>query len=274
MQMELSTPGATPKGAAASSPEAPLEQAFREAEENLAASARAAAALVKATKSATEAAKVGNVRALSRAVQNAQAALRETQPGLDAANKTLQIDFGMTLRTGQFAEEVIRVAELAGLRGVRHIHGAVLSFPVALFPNAETLSVRYGKKGSSSLRPSAVVAQLQELRKHQKAARAMQKLVDALERVYLLRTQDKLAVPIPIQAVYELVTPLPGQRDEYTDIDFVADLYALERAGALKSSAGHRLSFPASTSTKFKKSIRIATEDGEERLYSSIRFDK
>ena len=102
----------------------------------------------------------------------------------------------------------------------------------------------------------------------------MQKLVDAIERIYLLRTQDKLGIPVPIQAIYELLTPLPGQRDEYTEIDFVADLYALQRAGTLKSSDDRRLSFPASTSTKFKKAIRIATEDGEERLYSSIRFDK
>ncbi len=251
-----------------------LEQAFQEAEESLAAAARAAAILTKATKSAIEAAKIGNVRALSKAVQSAQTALRDAQPGLDAANKTLQIDFPGALRTGQFAEEVIRVAERAGLRGVRHIHGAVLSFPVALFPNADTLSVRFGKKRSLALRPSAVVAQLQELRKQQKAVRAMQKLVDAIERIYLLRTQDKLGIPVPIQAIYELLTPLPGQRDEYTEIDFVADLYALERAGALISSDKHRLSFPASTSTKFKKAIRIATEDGEERLYSSIRFDK
>jgi hypothetical protein len=107
------------------------------------------------------------------------------------------------LRNGAFAEEVIRSAERAGLRGVRHIHGAVLSFP-ALFPNPDALTVRYGKKTSTSLRPSAVVAQLQELRKHQRAARALQKLVDAIENVYFIPTQKKAGVPVPIQAIYEL----------------------------------------------------------------------
>jgi hypothetical protein len=34
---------------------------------------------------------------------------------------------------------------------------------------------------------------------------------------------------------------LPGQRDEYKDIDFVADLYALERANSLKSSGTSEL---------------------------------
>jgi hypothetical protein len=274
--MELATPDTRASQSAPTRPASPvaLEQAFHDAETQLAASGKAATGLAKALKSAIAAAKAGDVRALSKAVQAAQAALRDVHPGLQGANKTLEIDFAAALRGGAFAEEIIRTAERAGLRGVRHIHGAVLSFPVALFPNAETLAVRYGKKTSSSLRPSAVVAQLQELRKQQRPARALQKLVDAIEHAYFIRTQKRLGVPVPIQAIYELLTPLPDQRNEYTDIDFVADLYSLERASALKSSDNHRLSFPASTSTKFKKSIRIATEDGEERLYSSIRFDK
>jgi hypothetical protein len=273
--MELAGESAGPSATrAVKSPSGSLEQTFEGAETALAVASKSATALVKSVKSALDAAKAGDVRALSKAVQSAQAALREIQPGLQEAGRTLETDFAAVMRDGAFADEVVRTAERSGLRGVRHIHGAILSFPVAVFPNADALTVRYGKKVWNSLRPSAVVARLQTLRKNQRPSRAMQRLVDAIEHAYLIRTQKKLGVPVPLHAIYELLTPLPGQRDDYADLDFVADLYALERANVLVSSSKHRLSFPASTSTKFKKAIRIASEDGEERLYSSIRLDK
>lgn len=254
--------------------EVDLERTFEAAEAALAASVKAAGALLKATKSASAGAKVGDVRALSKTLQASHAALRELQPALTMASKVLELDFAATLRDGTFAEQVIRHAEKAGLRGVRHVHGAVLSFPVAIFPKADSLGLRYGKRSSSHLRPSVVVGELQELRKQQRASRAMIKILDAVESIYLGTTDGKVGIPVPIQRVYELLTPLPGQRDDYTDIDFVADLYTLERSGQMKSSSGKRVSFPASTSTKFRKAIRISTEDGEERLFASIRFDR
>jgi hypothetical protein len=50
------------------------------------------------------------------------------------------------------------------------------------------------------------------------------------------------------------------------------DVYRLDLSGPHVTRANRRFDLPASTSTRGGKGIRFATKDGEEKLYSTIRF--
>jgi hypothetical protein len=50
------------------------------------------------------------------------------------------------------------------------------------------------------------------------------------------------------------------------------DLYRLDLSGPRVTRANNRFDLPASTSTRGGRGIRFATRDGEEKLYSTIRF--
>ena len=122
------------------------------------------------------------------------------------------------------------------------------------------------------LRPSAVVALLRRLRS-QPARDNLRPLLTAFEKAYLAASGGEDGIAIPLKRVYELLVLRPGQGREYTEVDFLLDVYRLDRAGAQVTPAGRELTLPASTGTRAGKGLRFVTETGEERWYSSIRFD-
>ena len=98
-------------------------------------------------------------------------------------------------------------------------------------------------------------------------------LLTAFEKAYLAASGGEDGIAIPLKRVYELLVLRPGQGREYTEVDFLLDVYRLDRAGAQVTPAGRELTLPASTGTRAGKGLRFVTETGEERWYSSIRFD-
>ena len=140
-------------------------------------------------------------------------------------------------------------------------------------PQPEKQANRIGKKLFRTLRPSALIAHLAAARKRKPSSARLTRLIDAIERSYLDVAGGRPNIAVKIAEVYDRLTPLPEQKTEYTQTDFIADCYALERANILETSNRRILSFPASTSARSGNAIRITTEEGEERLYSSLRFD-
>ena len=75
-----------------------------------------------------------------------------------------------------------------------------------------------------------------------------------------------------LREIHAALTLLPGSARDYTLDDFVMDLYQLDLAGPHVTRSKHRFDLPASTSTRGGRGIRFATREGEEKLYSTIRF--
>ncbi len=229
-----------------------------------------------ATNAATRgkrAAREGDLPALSREVQTVRATLRELEPALDRAGSVVARNFADSMRAGDFAREVVEAAARERLSGVRIVHGVIFSFPVVVTPQPDKLAVRVGTKLMRTLRPSALVAVLQRFRNRKPSSARLEKLLEAIERAYLDAQGGRANIAMKIQDVYERLTPLPEQRRDYTELDFISDLYALERENVLTTKTTRVISFPASTGTRGGNAIRLTTEAGEERLYSSIRFD-
>jgi hypothetical protein len=249
-----------------------FEELFSASERDLESASKAAAELRKHVAAAHKAASAGDVRALSRALQAARSVHAELDSTLDRAGDVLTHDLAKALSDGAFAAEIERQAKADGLRGVRSVHGSIMSFPVVIPMAASDFSLKIAGKKWTALRPSAIVAQLAKLRKRRVKTMSV-KFIDAVERAYTRVTGGAYERAARIEQIHQELTPLPGQSAEYTILDFVNDLYLVERSRQLETSSQRILSFAASTSAKGGKAIRISTEEGEERIYSSIRFD-
>jgi hypothetical protein len=250
-----------------------FEAAFEAAENHLSLLEEHLKAAGKAAAAGQKAARVGDLAALSRAIQTVRVTLRELEPGLDQAGAIVSRNYAESMRSGDFAREVVASAARQNLSGVRVVHGVVFSFPVVVVPQPDKLAVRLGKKLVRMLRPSALVAQLQSLRTRRSSGPRLAKLLDAIERAYIDAAGGRTNIAVKIQDIYERLTPLPDQKREYGELDFISDLYALERENVLLTANRRVISFPASTGTRGGNAIRLTTESGEERLYSSVRFD-
>jgi len=253
-------------------PDVSLESTLAELDGRLAAAHKALAAAQRQLKQATEASRQGNLRDLPKLLTGAaEAADGFAQVALQTLG-SWEFDGQGHLESGAYVAELIASAEEDGLDGVREVDGQLYSFPVVIKVDARDQSVKVGKKTQRGVRPSAVVALLSRLRS-QPATGNLRPLLTAFEKAYLAATGDQDGIAIPLKRIYDLLVLRPGQGREYTEVDFLLDVYRLDRAGVQVTPSGRELSLPASTGTRGGKGNRFVSETGEERWYSSIRFD-
>jgi hypothetical protein len=250
---------------------ASLEATLAGLDDRLATTARALAAAQKQLKQAVEASRQGNLREVPRALDGVVAASATlAQTALDA-QRSWSFDGQHHLENGYVAELLAR-ADADGLTGAREVDGQLYSYPVIVKVDARDQSLKVGKKLQRGVRPSVVIALLGRLR-GQPAKDNVRQLLVAFEKAYLVATSDQVGVAIPLRRVYDLLVLRPGQAREYTEVDFLFDVYRLDRSPDKVTPSGRELSLPASTGTRGGKGSRFVTESGEARQYSSIRFD-
>jgi hypothetical protein len=274
MLQEVETQAGLPLEATA--PGAPsttrLESALEQLDERLGATARALAAAQKRLKDAVEASRHGNLRDLPGALESLVESSGTLAQTAVNARRSWAFDSHRHLEAGDYVAELLAHAGTDGLAGARDVDGQLYSFPVIVKVDARDLSLKIGKKIHRHLRPSAVVGRLRRMRS-QPARDNTRQLVTAFEKAYLAVTGGEDGVAVSLRRIYDLLVLRPGQGREYTELDFMLDVYKVDRAGRQVTPAGRELSLPASTGTKGGKGIRFVGETGEERLYSSIRFD-
>ena len=249
-----------------------LETALADLDGRLAATQKALAAAQRQLKQVADASRQGDLRDLPRLLTGAaEAAGACARSALDAS-QSWAFDGQRHLEEGAYVAELMGSAEASGLDGVRLVDGQVYSFPVVVKVDARDLTLQVGKRTQRGLRPSAVVALLKRLRS-QPSKDNLRPLLVAFEKAYLAATSGQDGIAIPLRRVYDLLVLRPGQGREYTEVDFLLDVYRLDRAGVQVTPSGRELSLPASTGTRGGKGTRFVTETGDERQYSSIRFD-
>ena len=272
LQETIPAQAGLPLDRAPSPSDASLESALRRLDDGLAAAQKSLTSAQRQLRQATEASRQGSLRDLPRLLEGAAEAAGAFAHAAADVRHSWEFDGRRHLETGAYMAELIAGAAQAGLDGVREVDGQLYSFPVVVKVDARDLSLRVGKKAQRGLRPSTVAALLKRLRS-QPAKDNLRPLLTAFERAYLATTGGQDGIAVPLRRVYELLVLRPGQGREYTELDFVLDVYRLDRAGVQVTPAGRELSLPASTGTRGGRVIRFVTETGEERHYSSIRFD-
>lgn len=254
-----------------SPPEHSMEAELRQLDDRLAATSRALAAVQKQLRQAGDAARHGKLRDLPRALDVLVESSRTLSQTAVNARREWAFDAEPYME-GRYLAELLDQVTAAGLEGAREVDGQLYSFPVIVKVNAGDLSLKVGKKLNRNLRPSVVVSLLKKLRT-QPTKDNVRQLLHAFEAAYLRLTNDRDGYAIPLRKVYSLLVLRPGQSREYTELDFLLDVYKLDRAGVQVTQSGRELSLPASTGTRGGGGLRFVTETGEERLYNSIRFD-
>jgi hypothetical protein len=250
-----------------------LEAALVQLDSYLASAHKALAAAQRQLKRTSEASRHGNIRDLPKLLESTVEAAGSFALAAQDAQRVWAFDGQRHMEDGGYLAELIGSAETLGLEGVRQVDGQLYSFPVVVKVEARDLSLKVGKKTQRGMRPSAVVALLRRLRSQPAKDNNLRATVAAFEKAYLAVTGGPDGIAVPLRRIYDLLVLRPGQGREYTELDFLLDVYRLDRAGLQVTAAGREMSLPASTGTRGGKGYRFVTETGQERSYSSIRFD-
>jgi hypothetical protein len=248
-----------------------LESSLADLEAHLGVADRALKQATGALRNALDAARKGRLRELPKLL----AAVGETARGFAdravEAERSWSFPVETHLSSHEYLAEVQRLADDSGLGNVRVVDGQLFSYPLIVKVDARDVSLKLGKKVHRELRPSHLVRRLQEARSHP-VKENLGPVLQMIEKAYLRITHGETGKAVPISDVHELLTLLPGTDKQYTQLDFVADIYRLDRNGPHVTTSGRRLDLPASTSARGGRGTRFITESGEEKLYSSIRF--
>jgi hypothetical protein len=271
LQIEDGLPAEEPRDATPSG--ASLEAALAELDQRLAVATRALSTARKYLKQAVEASRQGKLRDLPRALASAvESSESFAQTALNAQH-SWEFDVQAHLESGRYMSEVLGQAEAGGLTGAREVDGQLNSFPVTVKVDARDPSLKIGKKRHRAMRPSVLVEALRQMRGQPVKETMLRQLLSSFEKTYLFVTRGEDGIAVPLKSIYDAQVLRPGESREYTLPDFLLDVYRVDRSGLHVTPAGRELSLPASTGAKGGRVLQFLTETGEERIYSSMRFD-
>ena len=254
-------------------PEIGLEASLADLDARLGQASRALAAAQKHLKQAVEASRQGKLRDLPRALTNVVQASDALAQTVLNAERSWAFDVHGHLESGRYVAELLEHAEASGLSGAREVDGQLYSFPVIVKVDARDPSLKIGRKLDRAMRPSVIVETLQQMRGQPVKDSVVRQLLVSFEKTYLVVTRSEDGIAVPLKNLYDAFVLRVGQSREYTQLDFLLDVYWLDRSGPHVTPSGRELTFPASTGTRGGKGLPFVTETGEQRTYSSIRFD-
>ncbi|HUY98247.1 MAG TPA: hypothetical protein VMW47_11630 [Verrucomicrobiae bacterium] len=248
-----------------------LESGLGRLEMRLAEAERSLKTAAQELRRAREACRVGNLRDLPKTLAAAASAAQTHAACAGDMAGSWSLGASDHLASGRYLAEVADAAAGAGVKGVREVDGKLYSFPYIVRVEPRELTVRIGKRRHRGLRPSHL-AQLLKAAQSKPAKDNLGSVLHAVERAYLALVQRELGKAIPLVEIHALLTLMPGAGRDYTLDDLVMDMYRLDLDGPHLTRSGLRMDLPASTSARGGKGIRFVTRDGEEKLYSTVRF--
>ncbi len=179
-----------------------------------------------------------------------------------------------------YNEELKDVAQRKGLQ-VFERDGRIIAHPSVVRVVPVDRAVLIGRRQSSTIRPSKLVADLEKLQKSPPRFRP-QPFLESLYEAYLALAQadtsDRLKLGevgqvVRLDRMYNLFTGLPGSKRDFSLLDFGRDLYALRESGVREVRTGARVSFPASTGTRGTQGvISFVGPSGETELFYGVQF--
>lgn len=262
-----------------------LEQAFADVEGAAEAALKSAKDLEGLARRLQNAAKQGNIAAIKREQDRLGDALSALGENVSVAADSWTLDEAdeeACIRDG-YADELREAAAERGLT-LHERDGRLFASPSIVRPLPGERAVRIDRKQDSAIRPSRVAQLLAENQK-KPGKYPVARFLEALYAVYvdIVRGDEsasrlmpgKQGRVVPLARIYRLFTSLPGQRRDYTNVDFARDLYLLETSGVTTTKSGAAASFPASTGMRNPKAGDVFTfvdSDGRDAQYYAVRF--
>jgi hypothetical protein len=250
-----------------------LETALARTESDAEGASRAASALAREIKRARTAAAQGAIRDLQKALLSAEQLGEALRDSVQTLRAGWDFDERGYLESGAYAAELLEAARERGVRLFEQDE-RILSYPsvVRVLPGDAALEI--DRKRERRIRPSAVVEHLKALQQRQPRFRA-EAFLESLSRAYRLARADQGRPPgatVRLLDLYQILTVLPGQRQEYSRQEFARDVYLLDQSEAKETRDRLRVSFPAATGTKAAGTISTVTREGELKVYYGIAF--
>jgi hypothetical protein len=250
-----------------------LEPALDATVENLEIALKSAAALVRDLKKAKAAAANGQLRDLTRALSAVQQSAGTTTIDAERAGSSYEFDDVAYLNSGGYAAELLEVASQLGVAMVSE-DDQLLCYPSLIRVVAADAAIEIDRRRERRLRPTVVMgmlAQAQQRPPRFRAAPFLESLVSAYELI-VGREQKKADAVIRLDAVWAVLTLLPGQTREYTKPEFARDLYLLDQAAEATTKSGRVLRWHASSGTRGAGVLTTVAKTGQQQRYWGVSF--
>ena len=257
---------------------ASLEQSLAKTETDAEATLTAANKTVSSIKKFREAARKGTLRDLPRTIEAVEQAIGALKQQFANAKESWDFDEETYLSGGSFHLELIETAKQAGVK-IFERDGMIYCYPFLIRIKPQERNILIDKIKERRLRPSFLARHLKELQNKPVRFKS-QDFLECLFKAYskMLSQQKGEALVngklVKLLDIYQLLTLLPGQSREYTKEEFARDIYLLDKSGISKTNNGFALSLipPATAGKTLGKSLKVITEEGQEKSYYGISF--
>ena len=249
-----------------------LEEALASTQARVEAAQRESAAAARELKKARAAAAVGQVRDLRRALAAAVDAAQALAAAAKEAEASYSFDEGDHLASGAYARELLDAASTAGLAVVED-DDRLLCYPslVRVLPGDAAQDI--DRRRERRLRPSVVVASLAAAQARPPKGKP-EALLESLVAAYeLLAAREGRPDPVlRLDALWQVLTMLPGAARDYSKPEFARDLYLLDQSGTDTSRSGRTLRFHASSGTRGAGVLTTVARTGQQQRYWGVSF--
>ena len=249
-----------------------LEAALTLTAEGVASALRTSSLVTRELKKASAAAATGSVRDLRKALDAALAMSQELMSAAAQAKDSYQLDEAGHLSSGSYAKELLEVAAEQGV-AMYEEDERLLCYPslIRLLPSDAAIEI--DRRRDKRLRPSVVVAALaaaQNKPPRFKAESFLESLAGAYE--LLAARQGRPDPVLRLDALWGVLTLLPGQARDYTRPEFARDLYLLDQTGVTTTKAGRTLRWHASSGTRGAGMLTTVARSGQQQRYWGASF--
>jgi hypothetical protein len=256
-----------------------FEQGFADTERAAVAASKSAAAVAKSARALERAAKTGNLNAIRRVQADLNAALSALTQEVENTAQAWPFQPGEeeAYLKDHFAAELQQIANGRGL-DIQERDERLIAHPSILRVLPANRAVRIDRKQVSTIRPGYLVNLLRENQK--KPARFNgSAFLEAVYKAYRMRAgghfpdkelgSDQSPV-VPLVAIYEALTLLPGTGRDYSRTEFALNLYRLDTDGPKATRSGARLHLHGGRQSP----ISLVAPDGHLLTYHNIAFSE
>lgn len=181
------------------------------------------------------------------------------------------------LAGGGYLAEVLAQAGRAGVRMTVDPDdgGRLLCYPSVVRVVAPEAAVEVDGRRDRRIRPSVLVARLARAQLRPPRFRAgafLEALAIGYDLVLARERRDPHAV-VRLDAVWAVLTLLPGARSDYGRAEFSRDLYLLDQDGAKTLRDGRVLRLAASSGTRSAGVLTTVARSGQQQIYWGMALD-
>ncbi len=253
-----------------------FEQGFADAERAATSAGKTVTLLSGAVKQLQKASSEGDLNKMRKASDRLVTVLESARQEIANARSAwpFSLEDEEAYIRDSYSEEIVAAAKTENL-SIQQRDEGLLAFPSVLriLPAAER-AVKINRKRVQALRPSHLVNVLKAIQAR-KPKGAPEQFLETLHRAYRLVAGNDYGQTVTLTSVYNALTLLPGSAANYTQTDFVRDLYLLDHSPVTRTKSGATCSLPASTGTKSSRgTFAFVAPDGEAVTYYGIRFSE